>query len=94
MNTFNHEATMNKCKVKTVNLNIIKMQTCKSDTVMIDQAYAEKILYTVIEDWEIKAKNNKKNQQWFNRTCDAKPKVMHHLTDTLGEQNANCKKTY
>ena len=50
MNTFNHEATMNKCKVKTVNLNIIKMQTCKSDTVMIDQAYAEKIVYTVIED--------------------------------------------
>ena len=37
---FNPEVTINKCKVKTVNLKIIKMQTCKSDTVRIDQAYA------------------------------------------------------
>ena len=45
MNTFNHEATMNKCKLKTVNLKIIKMQTCKSDNVMIDQAYEKKSIY-------------------------------------------------
>ena len=37
---FNPELTINKCKVKTVNVKIIKMQTCKSDTVRIDQAYA------------------------------------------------------
>ena len=38
---FNPEVTINKCKVKTVNLKIIKMQTCKWDTVMVDQAYAK-----------------------------------------------------
>ena len=34
-----------KCKIKTVNLKIIKMQTCKSDNVMIDQAYTKTSIY-------------------------------------------------
>ena len=38
------------CPLKTVNLKIIKMQTCKSDTVTIDQAYAKKLAYTVMQD--------------------------------------------
>ena len=37
MNTF----FINKYKVKAVNVKIIKMQRCKSDTVIIDQAYAK-----------------------------------------------------
>ena len=38
---FNHEVTINKCKVKTVILKIIKMQRSKSDTVVIDQTHAK-----------------------------------------------------
>ena len=38
---FKPEVTINEYKVKTVNLKNIKLQTCKSDTVMIDQAYAK-----------------------------------------------------
>ena len=34
------------------------MQTYKSDTVMIDQAYAKKLVYTVMQGWEIKGKNS------------------------------------
>ena len=41
MNTF----FINKYKVKAVNLKIIKMQRCKSDTVIIDQAYAKTSIY-------------------------------------------------
>ena len=37
----NSEVTINECKVTTVNLKIIKMQTFKSDTVMIGQAYVK-----------------------------------------------------
>ena len=36
------------------------MQTCKSDIVMLDQANAKKLVYTVMQGWEIK---HKKKQQ-------------------------------
>ena len=37
------------------------MQTCKSDTVMLDPANAKKkLVYTVMQGWEIKHKKQKK----------------------------------
>lgn len=38
---FNPEVTTDKCKLKTAKLKLIKLQTCKSDTIMIDQAYGK-----------------------------------------------------
>ena len=35
------------------------MQTCKSDIAMLDQAYAKKLVHTVMQD-EIKQTNKKK----------------------------------
>ena len=35
------------------------MQTCKSDVVMLNQAYAKKLVYTVMQGWEIKQTNKK-----------------------------------
>ena len=59
------------------------MQTCKLDC-DARPSMCEKLVYTVMQGWEIThKKNNKKNQ-----------KIMHYPTDTKGGQNARCKKTY
>ena len=50
------------------------MQTCKSDIAMLDQAYVKKLVHTVMQDWEIKQTNKKKNKK--------NQKIMHHPTDT------------
>ena len=48
------------------------MQTCKSDIVMLDQAYAKGIYGNArLRNKTTKKKNNRKNQ-----------KIMHHPTDT------------
>ena len=39
------------------------MQTCKSDVVMLNQTYAKKLVYTVMQGWEIKQTNKKKQQE-------------------------------
>ena len=38
------------------------MQTCKSDIAMLDQAYAKKLVHTVMQD-KIKQTNKKKQQE-------------------------------
>ena len=77
---FNPEVTINKCKVKTVNLKIIKMQTWTWDTVMVDQACAKCSMCCNVKVRNKRQKQKINSDVTVNLWHKAK-NVVHQLTE-------------